>query len=114
VLSIIIAGAGSTITVLASSPESWGSLAIFLFLVCWLSFSVFVLLGFYLRRMFGQPELLNKYFSIAVRQGIFLALILTASLVLASQGLFSWINAMFLVLAVVFFESFLAAKNKIN
>ena len=96
----------------AYPPEQINYLLLFYFLVALIGFALFTLIGFYLRKLFGQRELLNTYIGSAVRQGIWLALILVTALLLVHLNLFSWINATLLVMTFVFFESYLLTKNK--
>jgi len=75
------------------------------------SFALFALIGFYLRIKFGIREWVNHHMVLSLRQGFWLAIILTVSMFLLSQNWFTWLNASFLILALVFFESYLLTKN---
>ncbi len=95
----------------AFSPDQLGILLLFYFLIAVTGFAASTIFGFYLRKLFGQREFLNSYISTASRQGIWLCLILVVSLILLHQGWFTWLNALFLILTFVFFESYLLTKN---
>jgi len=95
----------------AFAPDRAGNIILFYVTLALGGFSTATLLGFQLRKLFGQRELLNTYIAQASRQGLWLSLILVIALVLVRQNLFSWINALLLVLTFVFFESYLLTKN---
>jgi hypothetical protein len=111
VVAALLSAGGLGVVLFLLRPDSLLNLALFYVLVAFLGFFVFMLLGIYIRRLFGQRELYNQYFAVAGRQAVWLSLVLTGSLALASQGLFSWTNAGFLVGAVIFFEFFLASRR---
>jgi hypothetical protein len=93
------------------APDKTSVIVVFYILTASMGFAITTLVGFHLRKLFGQRELLNNYIATAARQGIWLSLILIISLILVHLGWFSWLNAAFLVLAFVFFESYLITKN---
>lgn len=68
--------------------------------------SLSTLFSFYLRKMIGQPEQVNNYLKTAFRQGIWFGILIVVSMILQSFGLFSLLNAVFLVIALVFLESY--------
>jgi hypothetical protein len=96
----------------AFTPDRLGILFLFYFLIAVAGYSGSTIFGFYLRKLFGQREFLNSYIFIASRQGLWLGLILVVSLLLLHQGWFTWLNALFLILTFIFFESFLLIKDK--
>jgi len=112
VIGLIASGLGLIIIVFSFSPESWLGLILFYLFCSLFAFSAFVLIGVYARRLFGRRELVHDYFFVALRQGFGLSIILLLSLILASLGLFSWANALFLLLAMIFFEFYLSSRNK--
>ena len=93
------------------TPSRSGLVLLFYVLTTLAGFAASTLIGFYLRKLIGQREFLNSYISSASRQGVWFSLILVVSLVLLSRNLFTWINASFLILTFVFFESYLLTKN---
>ncbi|HTL39470.1 MAG TPA: hypothetical protein VL306_01520 [Methylomirabilota bacterium] len=109
--SVIVFGTGVVITLFLVPPEGWTHLLLFYSLLCLCSFSVFSLIGMYVRKWFGQRELIGQYMVTASRQAVWLTIILAGALALASRNLLTWLNATFLVLAVVCFESYLIVKN---
>ncbi len=95
----------------AFAPDRTGNVVLLYVLVALCGFASTTLSGFYLRRLFGQREFLNLYVASASRQGLWFAMILVVSLVLLHQGLFSWLNAIFLILTFIFFESYLLSRK---
>ncbi len=93
------------------TPDMPGSIVLFYFIVAFGGFAAATLLGFQIRKLFGQREFSKNYFTQASRQGLWLSLILVISLILLRYNLFSLINAGLLVLTFVFFESYLLTKN---
>jgi hypothetical protein len=96
------------------APDKTSNIITFYCIVGVISFSLTTLIGFYLRRLFGQREFLANYATQASRQGIWLAIILIISLILSHNGLFSWINAGLLVLTFIFFEGYLLTRDTNN
>lgn len=77
-----------------------------------LSYMVACLAGFYLRQRWGQREFRTKHFAVSARQAVWFMILLTASLYLLSHDLFSLVNSILLVLALIFLESFFIARQK--
>ena len=96
------------------SPDQTNIIVLVYVLAAVATFSATTLIGFYLRRLFGQREFLGNYASSASRQGFWLAIILVVSLLLSHNNLFTWTNAGLLVFAFIFFESYLLTKDKTN
>jgi hypothetical protein len=97
-----------------TAPAGLGNIFLFYLIFGSFVFCVSTLLGLYLRRAWGQREFLNQYFATAMRQGLWFTILLTVSLILARRNLFSWLNAGFLVLTLVFLESYLLTRKNIN
>lgn len=118
--SIFLAGFGSASVIAllwlinSAAPDRAGNIMLFYALAAILMFCLATLAGFYIRRLFGQYEFSNRYYLQASRQGIWFSLLLTVSLFLLSNNLFSWMNAGFLVLTLVFLESYLITKKQQN
>lgn len=72
---------------------------------------MFTLAGFSIRKAFGQREFVMHFLYISFRQAFWLGLLVVSSLLLSSHGLFSWLNAAFLALVFIFFESYLLTKK---
>jgi hypothetical protein len=102
---------GLVILLTTVSPDSIKNILLFYLAVFGVCMSVFTLIGFYLRRLFGSRELVERYLSLSSRQALWFSLIVMISLLLSSYQLFSWINAIFLLLVFVFLESYLIAKK---
>lgn len=95
----------------AASPALLLNVLLFYILFSALVFCLSILVGVYLRRLWGQREFLNQYFAIAMRQGLWFTILLAVSLILLRHNLFTWINAGLLILTLVFLESYLLTKN---
>jgi hypothetical protein len=93
------------------TPDKAAVIAMFYGLIALMFFSGATLLGFYLRRVFGQREFLTTYVTTASRQGFWLSMILVVSLLLLHQGWFTWLNAMFLIFVFIFLELFLLSRD---
>lgn len=107
----VVSGLGLMLTVFLLSPANSLSQILFYLLLFLFCFSFFTLAGVYIRKWTGQRELLNQYFGIAARQGLWFAIIVGISLLLLAHKLFTWLNAAYLILALVFLESYLIAKK---
>jgi hypothetical protein len=93
------------------APDRTGNIVLFYALAGLLIFSMTSIAGFYLRRLFGQPEFSGSYAAGASRQGLWLSLILIISLILLRHNLFTWINGGLLTLTFIFFESYLLTRS---
>jgi TRAP-type C4-dicarboxylate transport system permease large subunit len=76
-----------------------------------LSSGVFVstsiaLLLYVFRQRFGVRELAHTHFTVSLRQGFLIGLCYIISLFLQSKGLFTWLNSIYLMVALIFLESF--------
>ena len=88
-------------------------------LAFFIDFAVFVyaltaLMGFYSRKSIGQREYLRHYLKISLRQGLWFSVLISVSLLLKSMKLFTVLNMSFLIIALVFLESFFLAKSQRN
>jgi len=109
---LLLLSAGTLLYFLNSfAPDRFGNVVLFYSVLALGGFAASTLLGFEIRKLFGQRELLNNYIAQASRQGVWFSLILVVSLVLVHNNFFSWINALLLVLTFIFFESYLLTKN---
>lgn len=73
----------------------------------------FALAGYFIRSITkkSKTSLVSWQINIAFRQGIFFAIVVCGALFLSSQGLFSWLNLIFLILIMTSVEFFLISKN---
>lgn len=110
----LVSAIGLVIVLTTVSPDSVTNILLFYLGTFGLCLSVFTLAGFYLRRLFGSRELAEKYLSLSSRQALWFSLIVLISLLLSSYQLFSWTNAVFLLLVFVFLESYIISKNQNN
>jgi hypothetical protein len=74
---------------------------VFLLIYC-LAFCI----GFFIRRRFGLRELAREQLIVSVREAILLAIVAVVSLILLPLGFFTLLNALLLVLSVIFLESY--------
>jgi len=110
-IAAVVFGLSLLIVINSVSPDRGGNVILFYFLAAGLVFCLGSLAAFYLHRFFGQREFQNLYLKVSLREGVWLALILTLSLYLVRHSLFSWINAGLLLFTFIFFESYLLTKN---
>lgn len=113
-LTIACLGFGASLVIFTGSlrPDQTGNIVLFYILFAAFTFFFTSLAGYFLRKSWGQREKLHHYLSQASRQGLWFTLLLTLSLFLLSQGLFSWLSGGLLILTLVFLESYLLTKNE--
>lgn len=97
-----------------TSPINTQKILVFYAVLSILTFSILGFLGLNVRMFLGQRELSQKYLYLSARQSLWLTLIVIISLLLVSHGLFSWINALFLIFFFTFLESYLLTKKNNN
>src|SRR3989344_5241465 len=95
------------VLILGTAPDTGRNIGLFYLVILFLCMSFFTLGGFYLRQFLGQREHAQRYLALSSRQALWLSVILVVSLLLSSHELFSWINAVFLLLVFIFLESYL-------
>lgn len=61
---------------------------------------------FFLRQKFGTKEMVKSHIQASLRQGFWITLLYATAMFLQSKGLFTWLNAVFLVFALTFLESY--------
>ena len=71
----------------------------------------FSLVGFGLRKVVIRKEVDFRHVYISFRQAIFISFILVVVLLLQSQRLFTWLNAIFLVVTLVALELFIISRR---
>jgi len=71
------------------------------------------ILGFTVRFILMRRELVFQQVAIAFRQSFLLAAVVISSLVLQSFQLFTWYNALFLIIAMTVLEFFLISYKRI-
>ena len=109
--SAMIFGVGLVLVLLLLPPQKFVNVLFFYTDLSLFSFSVFVLLGIMIRRLIGQREFINLYFSVSLRQALWFCIILISSLLLLRYNLFTLTTVGFIVLTLVFLESYLLVKN---
>ncbi len=85
------------------------------FFIFYLSFFItsaglFILAGFYTRRLFNKNKIARRLFGTASRQGILIAMILTGFLLLQSFRILAWWSGGIIVLLAIIFEIYLRKK----
>lgn len=112
-ISVICLGflIGLLVLINSLTPDRAGNVLLFYILFGGLVLTASILLGFFLRKSWGQRELLNQYLITSIRQGLWFTLLLTGSMFLLQKNLFSWLNALLLVLCLIFLEAYLLTKN---
>lgn len=71
----------------------------------------FSLLGFGVRKMLMKKELDFRNVYVSFRQSIFISLIFIVALLLQGQRLFTWLNVLFLIIALVALDFFIISKK---
>lgn len=72
------------------------------------------IIGFIARFIAMKKELAFRLVKEAFRQSFLFAILITVSLVLSSQGLFTWLNLFFLVIGLTVLEFFLLSYTRHN
>lgn len=86
--------------------RSWLSVVLFYLTLSIFAVSLATFTGFKIRDIFGQKEKAGYYFLISLRQALWFSILIISSLILQSFGLFNFLNAIILVLAFTFLESY--------
>lgn len=113
-LLFITSFVGGIVLLSKTRPDSFTNISLFYASVFGFCISILTIAGFSIRRVFGQRELVMRFMFVSFRQAFWLALLIIISLLLASNGLFSWLNAVFLALVFIFLESYLLTKKQDN
>ena len=109
VFAASVTGLGIILNRLDPTSSPW-NVALFYTVLGIMIFSFTFCIGFYSRRVFGIREHFRKHFIESVRQSVWFSILIVVALVLLSWGYFNWLNATFLVLALVFLESYFLFK----
>jgi len=85
------------------------------FIIFYLSFFIlsaglFILAGFYTRRLFNKKKIAKRLIRTALRQGILIAIIFTGFLFLQSFRILAWWSGGVLVALAIIFEVYLSKK----
>ncbi|MBI4709477.1 MAG: hypothetical protein HY764_04760 [Candidatus Portnoybacteria bacterium] len=113
-LATLIALLSFCLIIIFFSPENADAFLLsLLFLSLFIAFSgLFSLAGFFIRKKRNRREASFKFLSISFRQGISLAILLTASLVMRTYNIFWWWGGVILILIVLGVEFlFLRRQN---
>jgi hypothetical protein len=76
------------------------------------TFMLFILIGYSIRKKFGQRELQIIHFRTSLRQALWFSLLITVSLFLFSNNLFSIVNTILLIIVLIFLESFFISRQE--
>lgn len=90
-------------------PETTNGTGFFLFYSSWLLsiIGLAALIGFIIRFVVFRRDLASKAVKTAFRQSFFFAGFIVIMLILLSRGLFSWLNAVILIIGLSLLEFFL-------
>lgn len=78
--------------------------------LCLTLIGLFSLIGFGARKIFMKQELDFRHVYVSFRQAVFIGFILIIALLLQSRNLFSWLNVIFLIIALTALDFFLVSK----
>lgn len=67
---------------------------------------------YFFRQRFGVRELAQTHFIVSLRQGIWLAIFYVLSLILQYFELFTWLNTVFLMIALTCLESYFIYRER--
>lgn len=112
-LSGIIAWVGWFLVVFKLNPyESMGVALSFFFITFLIALTcTFTVFGFYFRVWLFKNEIFYKHINIALRQGVFLALIAIFCLVFQMMRVLTWWSGLLLVVIAVLLEFYFSAKD---
>ena len=109
---IVAAGAGLAFVIFTLDPNaSTSNLTAFYLLVFLLIWAIAYLAGANLRLWLGSREFAYYYHVVSLRQGFWLGMLAVVLLLLQAIGLFSIINAAFLILSITFLEFYFVYKT---
>jgi hypothetical protein len=69
---------------------------------------------FSIRQRFGVREMVQKHFKVSLRQGTWGAVLYIAAMVLQANGLLTWLNSAFLLIALTFLETYFLYNDRKN
>lgn len=92
--------------------QSAFNIVIFYLSLLALVLSFTALAGFQVRQVLGQREHAGKDLRLSLRQAVWLSILIAGSLMLQSFGLFNFLNAIILILAFIFLESYFLYSNQ--
>ena len=109
----LLAWFGFTLVITKLSPnENLGISLALLFLTFFIAISsTFAVLGFYFRLWLLKNEIFYRHINVALRQGVFLALIATFCLVLQMIRVLNWWSGILLVVVAVLLEFYFSARD---
>jgi len=105
---------GGLILLSNTKPDSFSTITLFYLCVWGFVLSLLTLIGFNIRKRFGQREFVLRFMFLAFRQAFWLSLLVVSSLLLSSFRLFTWINAGILTGVFIFLESYLLTRKQTN
>lgn len=95
-----------------SPYESLGLSLTFFFLTMFIALScTFAVLGFYFRLWLFKNEIFYKHINVALRQGVFLSLIVALSLVFQMLKVLTWWSGILLIIIAVLLELYFSSKD---
>lgn len=113
IATIICWGAwGYTLFTINPSITNWIGFTLFYISLFLALVGTATIMGFVIRFIAMKKELAFRLVKEAFRQSFLFAILITASLFLASQELFTWLNLFFLVIGLTVLEFFLLSYTK--
>ncbi len=113
ILSTILCFVSLALIVFYIDPEEAGLIGVILFfLMLFFSLSgLFALLSFCLKRKFFKSKIEFGQIGTSFRQGVFLSLIFTGTLMLQSFGMLFWWSAALFIVGISLLELYFASKD---
>lgn len=112
-LATVISAASWLLVLIFLDPETSGIIGLTLFFLSFflMIFGLVSIVGFVARRLLQRREESFRLVAVSFRHAALLALLLTSSLFLQSQRVFTWWTAILLLIFLTLIEAFFAARE---
>jgi hypothetical protein len=107
---LLASALGLTFIIAKLDPSKLTHTLLFYFDIFVLMYCLTLLAGFYMRQAFGVREFARAHMALAARQSLWFGLMLAISFLLLAFDLFTWLNAILLMLCLTFLESYFLFK----
>ena len=110
---LVFCWAAFLVVIFKIDPFSSGFIGLFSFyLILFLAFmGTLSLIGFFIRSIFLKKTVLFRHIGISLRQAIMFSVLIVVSLMLQANKLFTWWNAILLILSLTLMEFFFLARE---
>lgn len=109
----LLSAAGTGWLVYSLDPnEKLTNIVLFYFSSGLFALFTFAFLLYSFRQRFGVREMAKRHFLVSLRQGALIAICFITGLILQAHGLFTWVNSLFLVGALLFLEIFFIYNSR--